>query len=247
MPVPDGSGNVKPKITVESISVPVVSLSLCNATFNNVIKPSTGSNLVLKLRFNSSEPLSQYKIDVHNNFDCHTHARMEASPWRLLKIVTLSGTDMSVTETIKVPNDASAGNYHFMINCIDAKGNEADFVEYNVIVVNSVDSSPPTLSFSIPNVDTVFFTKGSVITFSGIVTDNLSLKNGVVEISYKNPSGTQFDVIQTQMGNKTQASYLLYETYTLPSNLSIGIYKFIIKVYDEANNATEKYVWVNVI
>lgn len=236
----------KPKITVVSISVPVVSASVCNFTFDNVLKVNANSTLLFKIKLEATEQLSQYKIDVHDNFDCHTHARLEASPWRLLKIATISGVSQLVNEVISVPSDASVGNYHFMINLLDAKGNESDYIEYNVIVSNLEDTEAPQLLLNTPSKDTTTFTAGSVVTFTGTISDNKSLKNGSVEISYFNPSGTQFDVIQTLFSSSTTTSFALSETYTLPSNLSIGFYKFRITAFDEKNNKKEIYKWIKI-
>jgi hypothetical protein len=236
----------KPKITIENTSASLESGTLCGAGFNNILRIKTGTTLSLKMKLEASVPLSQYKIDAHNNFDCHTHGRMEASPWRLLKIVTLSGTSQTITENIEIPQDVLVGNYHFMINLLDVKGNQSEFVEYNLVLTNSEDNQSPSLSLSSPLQDTTSFAKGSVVTFAGIITDNTSLKNGSVEISYFNPAGTRFDVIQTVFPASTTTSLDLFEVFTLPSNLTSGLYKFVIKAYDEKNNSAEKYKWISI-
>lgn len=100
----------KPTITLVSKNIPTVTEFLCNASFNNVLKVNTGADLQIQFRFKGVNKLSQYKIDIHNNFDCHTHGKMAASnPWQVLKIVDLNDKEVEVSEQLTVPADASVG------------------------------------------------------------------------------------------------------------------------------------------
>lgn len=123
----------KPTIEIISLSVAPVSATVCGALEENVIKLRREQNLEVKMRLRAAEQLSQYKIDIHNNFDCHAHGRMEAN-WRVFRVVNVTGTDVSVTETLQAPSAATLGNYHFMISLVDSKGNESDYVDYSVLL-----------------------------------------------------------------------------------------------------------------
>ena len=126
----DKDVKTKPTIKVVSKNIVTVSEYLCNAKFDNVLKVNTGTNLNIRFRFEGANELSQYKIDVHNNFDCHSHGKMAAlNPWKVLKITELFGKEVEVNETLIVPPDASIGNYHLTIQLLDELGNEFPYLE----------------------------------------------------------------------------------------------------------------------
>jgi hypothetical protein len=72
--------------------------------------------------------LKSYKVEIHNNFDGHTHSRTtRTTPFYFEKTWDLSGkknADIHHHE-IKIPEDATPGHYHLMVYCTDAAGNEA--------------------------------------------------------------------------------------------------------------------------
>ena len=141
-PAPVTPGVNGPLITVTEISVPQTTATVCSVSYSNVLKVAAGATLQMKMRFQSNRELSQYKIDVHSNFDCHSHGRIAAvsDAWELSQTVNLSGTDTVITANLPVPADAAAGNYDFIIRLLDTTGNEADFVEYKVIVFHTDDT-----------------------------------------------------------------------------------------------------------
>src|SRR5690606_26968372 len=199
---------------------------------------AAGATLQMKIRFQSNRELSQYKIDVHSNFDCHTHGRVAAAstPWKLSETVDISGTDTTVTKNMAVPADAAAGNYHFMIRLLDATGNEADFVEYNVIVFNPDDAEPPVISMTEPAQDSIALAAGSILNIESLITDNKSLDNGKYELTYTDANGTEYKLEQKQIAAGTGTSWLLKTTYTIPTYAVKGAATFYIKAYDAVNN-----------
>ncbi len=238
-PEPDTPGVGGPVITVTERSVSVVTASLCGASYDNVLRIATGEVLQMKIRFQSNSVLSQYKIDVHSNFDCHTHGRVVAAsnPWKLSKTVDLAGTDTIITEDIPVPADASAGNYHFMIRLLDATGNEADFVEYNIIVLNPDDTEPPVIRITEPSRDSIAIAAGSVLHIESRITDNKSLDNGKYELTYTDANDREYKLEQKQFPAGTGVAYQLKTTYTIPAYAVKGSATFYVKAYDAVNNA----------
>ena len=67
--------------------------------------------------FRDNEALSQYKVDIHNNFDCHGHAR-STQDWTVLEVLDIEGTEQRVSRSLSVPDDVTAGNYHFHVQVI---------------------------------------------------------------------------------------------------------------------------------
>lgn len=125
----------KPTIEIVSTSIRLKTLEICGVAVTNVLEIQPLQSLTITMKLSAAEPLSEYKIDIHNNFDCHSHSRLAASVnWRVSKIVTLSGNNLTVAETLQAPENVTLGNYHFMVKLLDRKGNEAEFVEYNVVI-----------------------------------------------------------------------------------------------------------------
>ncbi|MDR1370170.1 MAG: DUF4625 domain-containing protein [Dysgonamonadaceae bacterium] len=85
--------------------------------------------------------LKSYKVDIHSNFDGHVHAPS-------LKATTEATVDFTFNKSwdipgqknadihhheIKIPANATPGDYHLMVYCTDAAGNEA-YLARNIIL-----------------------------------------------------------------------------------------------------------------
>ncbi|GAA5042614.1 hypothetical protein GCM10011506_45280 [Marivirga lumbricoides] len=234
----------KPTIVMVDTSPQAKEGLVCNSTEQNIIYVSTGNSVVLNLRFTDNLNLSQYKIDVHNNFDCHSHSRILGSSWQLLKIENINSNDLSIKEELQVPEDALAGDYHLQILCLDEAGNEADPLIYSIKVENAIDNVPPQISLSEPSSGTVNITRGEELSFSGSITDNNSLSNGKIEITYKDPKGTEFFPIQEFFPEEqgTEASFDL--KLKIPPSATTGKHIFSVIGYDTFNNSSAKVIEV---
>lgn len=123
----------KPVISIVSQSTPTISEYLCDAHFNNVLKIGQGDTLRFAFYFTGANQLSEYKIDAHENFDCHAHGK--SVNWSVVKVGSLSGNEATINEEMIIPENASTGNYHLTIRLLDIYGNEAEEKEFNVIIV----------------------------------------------------------------------------------------------------------------
>ncbi len=238
-PTNEGPDIQSPVIEVISSDPQAGEGMICGSEESNVIRVTTGNEINLSLTFSDDRNLSQYKIDVHNNFDCHSHGRLAAS-WQVLRIEDVSGKKMTIDKVLAVPEDASAGDYHLQILCIDESGNEAEPVLYSIQVENSIDSIPPELLLSEPSSDDFAVSKGSDIKFQGTVIDNYSLGTGRVEITYTDPEGTEFSPIQQIFPDSQGEEAIVDLTFTVPDFAISGQHQFVIRVYDRFNNAAEK-------
>lgn len=96
-----------------------------------------GDKIPFRYRFTDNEELGNYNIEIHNNFDHHTHGTQGSScsldpkkkavkPWiynQDYKIPHgLKAYDAS--QDIQIPKDIDPGDYHFMIRLTDQKGNQ---------------------------------------------------------------------------------------------------------------------------
>lgn len=242
-PPPDSTGL---RIEVLETSVPVASAEVCGIPYDNVLQLTSGIPLSLKLQFTGADKLAQYKIDIHSNFDCHAHER-PLSEWRLLKIGDLSGTTALITETIPLPADALSGNYHCIIRLIDEQGNEAPFKEFNLVVRNTEDSEAPVISYILPAADSIARQKGTELRFKGTVTDNLSLSNGKLELTYTDANGNDYTALNELFTGNDSTTHHFERNYTIPAYAASGLAIFKLKAYDQFNNQSEKLIKVYIL
>lgn len=106
----------------------------------NLKEPQEGAKLVigdeagilLEAVLEDNEMLKSYSVNIHNNFDGHghDHSRAEGQEGTVAfsfdKSWDISG-QKSITishREIKIPANSTPGNYHFVLFCNDAEGNE---------------------------------------------------------------------------------------------------------------------------
>jgi len=79
--------------------------------------------------FEDDIALATYSINIHDNFDGHSHGRLAATSFEYSQSFDLSGTSDDVHEDIDIPSDAFAGPYHMVVEAIDAAGNSTTFAD----------------------------------------------------------------------------------------------------------------------
>jgi hypothetical protein len=112
----------------------------------NLVEPENGDSLLIggtvhfDAEFSDNEMLGSYKIEIHNNFDNHEHDLKagdadETVAFAFDKTYDLSGKKNADVHhhDVKIPENATPGNYHLMVYCMDAAGNESH-VAVNVIL-----------------------------------------------------------------------------------------------------------------
>jgi hypothetical protein len=141
-----------------------------------------GANLVATAVLKDNLNLGEAKIDIHSNFDGHSHGRVQTTPFDLSRVIRLSGTQMNLNERISIPADAATGNYHFILQIIDAAGNEGDFAEIEFEITGS---SQPQIKLTAPKPeaggDEIELAKGGTLRFAGMVED----ADGLAELKIK--------------------------------------------------------------
>jgi len=228
-----------PVIELVSISPNLISDTVCGSLeANNVIRLRSGQDLQFQLRLKDNEGLSQYKIDIHENFDCHGHKAITVNPWQVLQIIDISGTEMTENKVIRVPTNATAGTYHFQIRLLDLSGNEAGgTAAYSILLTNEQDSIVPTVSITSPSQSTVSLNRGQVLSVSGIVADNEALDTGRMELVYFTLSGNRVVASTLNFDASMGNTYNYNLNYTLPTSLPVGNYEFEVRVFDAVGNS----------
>jgi hypothetical protein len=109
----------------------------------NLIEPAEGDTLHIgddvhfEMELSDNEMLKSYKVDIHNNFDNHGHSRATddaTEPFTKTWTWDVSGKNADIHHhEIVIPENATPGNYHLVVYCTDAAGNEAH-VACNVVL-----------------------------------------------------------------------------------------------------------------
>lgn len=110
---------------------------------HNEEEVAPGGELHFEAVFTDNVELASYKIEIHSNFDSHTHSLNKSSqdnPWSYNQIFTIPAgkTSFEAIHHIDVPSEIngmpiSEGTYHLGIYLTDAAGNEEQaFLEIHI-------------------------------------------------------------------------------------------------------------------
>lgn len=85
-----------------------------------------------EMKLSDDDLVKSYKIDIHNNFDGHSHTRDlrhgddNTKPFTFNKEYSVNQRNASIHHhDIKIPADATPGEYHLLVYCVDRSGNES--------------------------------------------------------------------------------------------------------------------------
>lgn len=101
-----------------------------------MLKP--GSTIHFEMDLSDDVMLGSYKVEIHNNFDGHDHTKAAADETvafafnRSWDVSAQKNTHIHHHE-IEIPANAKEGNYHLMVYCTDAAGNES-YVARNIVL-----------------------------------------------------------------------------------------------------------------
>jgi len=257
-------GNVDltpPSMQVISFTPEPITDEVCGSSDPMVFHLTGGDELVYDVIFQDDEALSQYKVDIHNNFDCHGHAGGSAPSivvpsvnnqtvdWSVLNIQDLNGTSSSVMQALEVPTNVTTGFYHFQIQVIDESGNDnpaANFFTLNI--KNPTDSVRPQIMVELPSMNNFVAAKGETIQFKGMVTDERSLSdggNGVLYLSYTDlSSGNTFSTDEVfPFDENVDLTFEFNFQYQVPQTLVPGDYRFSLGANDGVRNVAPFVFW----
>lgn len=148
---------------------------------NHGEKVHTGEQAKVHFMLSDDKGLSSWKIDIHDAFDGHSHGKV-AAPYTAILSGTASGTMSEIEVDLGViPTDATAGEYHCIVNATDAAGNSADFRDVVFVLSNG---SEPQLNILSPGLDSiVHMDKGSSFNLTGSLTDDTGIKTFEIFVS----------------------------------------------------------------
>jgi hypothetical protein len=246
-----------PSMKILSFSPQPVSGEICGEIQDTVFVVTGGEAIDLELLFSDDVALSQYKIDIHHNFDCHGHGGgagpgislpdvpNQTEDWTVLEVVNLSGKEQIVNRTLPVPANVTAGAYHFFIQVIDEAGNDNPFANFYAIQAwNAADKEAPQIIVDEPTQSSFSIAKCAPIAFKGRVIDNFSLSqggNGVLFLTYTDlQSGNTFNTNAVfPFDSSVDKEFEFDFNYTVPSTLRTGAFRFSLRAFDGVHNSAE--------
>jgi hypothetical protein len=131
----DDVQNENPIIT---ILTPLISDTVCEKFETNVLKHNALQPLTINFNIKGNATLSEYKIVIHENEDCHSHGKrpekLDEDHLEINKTVKVDTKNQDITETLALPENTILGNYHLTIQLIDINGREAEEKEINLVL-----------------------------------------------------------------------------------------------------------------
>jgi len=110
------------------ISKPVIQMDGADAFPKNCVTVYRGESFEFKAVFTDEEELGSFNLEIHNNFDHHSHStddvecelgekKAPVKPFIYNKDFTIPTGQISYTASVKVdiPEDIDTGDYHFMV------------------------------------------------------------------------------------------------------------------------------------
>lgn len=243
-----------PEMEVLSFEPTPVADEICGAQEPVVFQLTGGERLIFDVIFNDDVALSQYKVDIHNNFDCHGHGGGSAPSiavpnvdnqtvdWTVLEIQDIEGTSSSVLRSLDVPLNVTTGNYHFQIQVVDESGNDNPAANFFALKIkNPLDETPPQITLQEPVNNSFSIKKGETVRFVGQVTDDRSLSdggNGVLFLAYTDlSSGNTFATDEVFVFDENVDTVFDFDfEYTVPQTLVTGSYRFSLGANDGVRN-----------
>ncbi len=140
------------------------------------IEVNTGTDLLIEAVAIDDEGVAEIKVDIHEAFDNHGHGKVNGTAWSFLKVYNTSGTRAEISDSPTIPIDALSGMYHAVFQVIDESGNEGEFEELELVLINA---STPDVTVTAPMEDDMF-TLGDSITMQGSIVDTDGLQEVVV-------------------------------------------------------------------
>ncbi|SHL30285.1 DUF4625 domain-containing protein [Flavobacterium chilense] len=114
---------------------PVIDISASNAFPIQCSEISRGQKITFRAKFTDNAALGSYSLDIHHNFDHHTHStevnncapepvKKPVNPMLYINSVTIPNGQKSyeAVQEITIPTDIDPGDYHFMIRLTDKEG-----------------------------------------------------------------------------------------------------------------------------
>ncbi len=110
-------------------------INMDNGFPTNCVVIKKGKPFIFKALFKDNKGLAGYSIDIHHNFDHHTHStdmvecdllpkKKPVNAFKKVKTYKIEGnpTSYQASQEFMIDNEYDSGNYHFSIKVVDKEG-----------------------------------------------------------------------------------------------------------------------------
>lgn len=114
---------------------PTIDLTIADGFPISCSTVTRGTSIPFKALFKDNDQLGSYSINIHHNFDHHSHdtevdacqfdpIKTPVNPWvkTLTFQIPANLSEFTATQQIEIPADIEPGDYHFMIQLTDVNG-----------------------------------------------------------------------------------------------------------------------------
>ena len=225
---------------------------ITSATVNGVdhdIEVNAGATAAFQLTITDNKNLKQWKLDMHDDFDSHSHGKtLVNTPFSTINIYEISGTSVTSNQTITIAADAASGPYHAVLTALDAEGNESNFVE---LEINVVQTGQPVITVTNPDLSAEnHLHHGDTIHMAGTITDDVDLEEILISLEEGGAHAhgkTGEAPLYEQEWDLTGSSDTSWDFSTLvsegkeiiiPAGAETGTYELVIVAKDSDGNYT---------
>ncbi|MDN3594913.1 DUF4625 domain-containing protein [Zunongwangia endophytica] len=213
---------------------------------------AVGGELHFDVDLSDNDALSSYKVDIHNNFDGHTHSGVlnstvaigtkqatTVSPWSYNETFQIEGTPQTyhAHEHIQIPAEIAEGPYHLGITVVDASGNEN---QVYVQVIIGEDHTGEEHGISITDIESEDVGRGSEMHAEAQVTAEHEISSISVGIHGHglNPEDGEIKwTFDETYDDYSGTSAEFHEHIDIPENAALGEYHMTITVVDAEGNS----------
>lgn len=190
-----------------------------------------GDAVVFDAVFDDNAELSQFNIEIHENFDGHSHGRIANDP-SLAKYSFKQNFDIPggtsyqarLDEEIVISSDAMAGPYHFIVQAVDATGNSTSFQDGSTAEIEVFITNDSQAKIEITNLENdeleievgvPFMVEGSVSDptttgdYAGIDEIEIVLGEAHEEHDHDHSRLAEEDFIDVDMNEETMTDYMV--------------------------------------
>lgn len=193
----------------------------------------SGQTIPFAARFLDNQGLSQYKIDIHDNFDGHSHEKYIAKIWTQILIENIGGTEFNENRSIQVPDSVAAGWYHFLVTAVDEAGNQSEITFRNLYIQNTSDTVKPQITVNSP-AEGFSAALGSTLAIDLNLADNEWVY--IARITIRRPNSSSNLYLSTDTFPQAPTVPLVKSVPTTGSAWSAGNYELALTVYDSYFN-----------